>query len=136
MRLSPGEAKNTYGNRQLLLLNTGTEKVLSKNGLLTTVCYKIGDAPAVYALEGSIADREPIQWLRDNLGMVEKASDIEPLAASVDDNGDCYFVPAFSGPSRPTGAGCARGHRRSHPIHQQGTSPERRWRPPPSSRGR
>ena len=72
--LSPGEAKNTYGTGNFLLLNTGTEKVLSKNGLLTTVCYKIGDAPAVYALEGSIAmTGSLIQWLRDNLGMVEKA---------------------------------------------------------------
>ncbi|MEZ5184512.1 MAG: glycerol kinase GlpK [Candidatus Nanopelagicales bacterium] len=108
--LSPGEAKNTYGTGNFLLLNTGTEKVLSRNGLLTTVCYKIGDAPAVYALEGSIAmTGSLIQWLRDNLGMVAHASEIEPLAASVEDNGDCYFVPAFSGLFAPYWRGDARG---------------------------
>ena len=83
--LSPGEAKNTYGTGNFLLLNTGTEKVLSNNGLLTTVCYKIGDAPAVYALEGSIAvTGSLIQWLRDNLGMISSAPEIETLARSVD----------------------------------------------------
>ncbi len=108
--LSPGEAKNTYGTGNFLLLNTGTEKVLSTNGLLTTVCYKIGDAPAVYALEGSIAmTGSLIQWLRDNLGMISQASEIEPLATSVDDNGDCYFVPAFSGLFAPYWRGDARG---------------------------
>ncbi len=96
--LNPGEAKNTYGTGNFLLLNTGTEKVLSNNGLLTTVCYKIGQAPAVYALEGSIAvTGSLVQWLRDNLGIVRESSEIEPLAAGVEDNGDCYFVPAFSG---------------------------------------
>jgi glycerol kinase len=108
--LSPGEAKNTYGTGNFLLLNTGTEKVLSTNGLLTTVCYKIGDAPAVYALEGSIAmTGSLIQWLRDNLGMIQHASEIEPLATSVEDNGDCYFVPAFSGLFAPYWRGDARG---------------------------
>ncbi len=108
--LSPGEAKNTYGTGNFLLLNTGTQKVLSHNGLLTTVCYKIGEAPPVYALEGSIAvTGSLIQWLRDNLGIVQNAADIEPLAASVDDNGDCYFVPAFSGLFAPYWRGDARG---------------------------
>jgi glycerol kinase len=108
--LRPGEAKNTYGTGNFLLLNTGTEKVLSKNGLLTTVCYKIGGADAVYALEGSIAvTGSLIQWLRDNLGMVGSASEIEGLARSVEDNGDCYFVPAFSGLFAPYWRGDARG---------------------------
>jgi glycerol kinase len=108
--LHPGEAKNTYGTGNFLLLNTGTEKVLSENGLLTTVCYKIGDAPAVYALEGSIAvTGSLVQWLRDNLGMIEQASEIEPLARTVEDNGDCYFVPAFSGLFAPYWRGDARG---------------------------
>ncbi len=108
--LSPGEAKNTYGTGNFLLLNTGTEKVLSNNGLLTTVCYKIGDAPAVYALEGSIAvTGSLIQWLRDNLGMISSAPEIETLARSVADNGDCYFVPAFSGLFAPYWRGDARG---------------------------
>jgi glycerol kinase len=108
--LSPGEAKNTYGTGNFLLLNTGTEKVLSNNGLLTTVCYKIGEAPAVYALEGSIAvTGSLVQWLRDNLGIVRESSEIEPLAAGVEDNGDCYFVPAFSGLFAPYWRGDARG---------------------------
>ena len=108
--LSPGEAKNTYGTGNFLLLNTGTEKVLSSNGLLTTVCYKIGDAPAVYALEGSIAvTGSLIQWLRDNLGIISAAPEIEGLARSVEDNGDCYFVPAFSGLFAPYWRGDARG---------------------------
>ena len=108
--LSPGEAKNTYGTGNFLLLNTGTEKVLSNNGLLTTVCYKIGDAPAVYALEGSIAvTGSLIQWLRDNLGIIDSAPEIEELARGVEDNGDCYFVPAFSGLFAPYWRGDARG---------------------------
>ena len=108
--LNPGEAKNTYGTGNFLLLNTGTEKVLSNNGLLTTVCYKIGQAPAVYALEGSIAvTGSLVQWLRDNLGIVRESSEIEPLAAGVEDNGDCYFVPAFSGLFAPYWRGDARG---------------------------
>lgn len=108
--LSPGEAKNTYGTGNFLLLNTGQELVLSENGLLTTVCYKIGDEPTVYALEGSIAvTGSLIQWLRDNIGMVDSAPEIEALAASVEDNGDCYFVPAFSGLFAPHWRSDARG---------------------------
>ncbi|HQR81083.1 MAG TPA: FGGY-family carbohydrate kinase, partial [Actinomycetota bacterium] len=108
--LSPGEAKNTYGTGNFLLLNTGTEKVLSNNGLLTTVCYKLGEKPAVYALEGSIAvTGSLIQWLRDNLGLITNAADVEALARSVEDNGDCYFVPAFSGLFAPYWRGDARG---------------------------
>lgn len=108
--LSPGEAKNTYGTGNFLLLNTGEEKVISQNGLLTTVCYKIGDQPAVYALEGSIAmTGSLIQWLRDNLQLISAAPEAETLAASVEDNGDCYFVPAFSGLFAPYWRGDARG---------------------------
>ena len=96
--LAVGEAKNTYGTGNFVLLNTGTEKVESKNGLLTTVGYKIGDAPQVYCLEGSIAvTGSLVQWMRDNLGMISSAPEIEELARSVDDNGGAYFVPAFSG---------------------------------------
>jgi glycerol kinase len=108
--LSPGEAKNTYGTGNFLLLNTGTEKVLSRNGLLTTVCYKIGEQPAVYALEGSIAvTGSLVQWLRDNLQLISSASEAEALARTVEDNGDCYFVPAFSGLFAPYWRGDARG---------------------------
>src|ERR671917_499108 len=92
-----GTAKNTYGTGNFMLLNTGTEKVPSKNGLLTTVCYKIGDAPQVYALEGSIAvTGSLVQWLRDNLGLFADAPDIEWLARKVENNGGAYFLPAFS----------------------------------------
>lgn len=108
--LSPGEAKNTYGTGNFVLLNTGTDKVMSKNGLLTTVCYKIGDQPTVYALEGSIAvTGSLVQWLRDNLGMIATAADIENDAKSVDDNGGAYFVPAFSGLFAPHWRSDARG---------------------------
>ncbi|MFW0790999.1 glycerol kinase GlpK [Gordonia sp. CPCC 205333] len=108
--LSPGEAKNTYGTGNFLLLNTGTAPVFSDHGLLTTLCYKIGDADAHYALEGSIAvTGSLIQWLRDNLGLISAASEIEPLAASVDDNGGAYFVPAFSGLFAPRWRPDARG---------------------------
>lgn len=108
--LSPGEAKNTYGTGNFVLLNTGTEKVMSKNGLLTTVCYKIGEQPTVYALEGSIAvTGSLVQWLRDNLGMIDNAADIEVNARSVDDNGGAYFVPAFSGLFAPHWRADARG---------------------------
>ncbi len=108
--LSPGEAKNTYGTGNFVLLNTGTEKVVSKNGLLTTVCYKIGDQPTVYALEGSIAvTGSLVQWLRDNLGMISTAADIETDARTVDDNGGAYFVPAFSGLFAPHWRADARG---------------------------
>ncbi|GLZ49514.1 glycerol kinase [Actinomycetospora sp. NBRC 106375] len=108
--LSVGEAKNTYGTGNFVLLNTGTEKVESKNGLLTTVCYKIGDAPQVYALEGSIAvTGSLVQWMRDNLGIISSAPEIEELAKSVDDNGGAYFVPAFSGLFAPYWRADARG---------------------------
>ncbi|MET9628938.1 glycerol kinase GlpK [Lentzea sp. NPDC006480] len=108
--LSPGEAKNTYGTGNFMLLNTGTEKVMSENGLLTTVCYKIGDAAAVYALEGSIAvTGSLVQWLRDNLGMISTAAEIEEHARSVEDNGGAYFVPAFSGLFAPYWRSDARG---------------------------
>jgi glycerol kinase len=105
-----GMAKNTYGTGNFMLLNTGEEIVPSKNGLLTTVCYKIGDKPAVYALEGSIAvTGSLVQWLRDNLGLIKEAPEIEKLAATVDDNGGAYFVPAFSGLFAPYWRSDARG---------------------------
>ena len=108
--LSPGEAKNTYGTGCFMLLNTGNEIVNSKSGLLTTLGYKFGDAPAVYALEGSIAFAGAlVQWLRDNLSMIEKSSDVEDLARTVDDNGGIYFVPAFSGLFAPYWKSDARG---------------------------
>ena len=106
----PGMAKNTYGTGCFMLMNTGTEPQLSDNGLITTVCYKIGDKPAVYALEGSIAvSGSLIQWLRDNLEIIATAPEVEALAASVDDNGGMYFVPAFSGLFAPHWRGDARG---------------------------
>jgi glycerol kinase len=105
-----GEAKNTYGTGNFLLLNTGTEPVPSKNGLLTTVGYKIGDQDAVYCLEGSIAITGAlVQWLRDNLKMIKAAPEVEELAQSVDDNGGCYIVPAFSGLFAPYWKSNARG---------------------------
>jgi glycerol kinase len=107
---SPGEAKNTYGTGCFMLLNTGTKPVQSKNGLLTTLGYKIGDSPAVYCLEGSIAITGAlVQWLRDNLGMIAKSTDVEALAKTVDDNGGIYFVPAFSGLFAPYWKSDARG---------------------------
>ena len=105
-----GMAKNTYGTGCFMLMNTGEEIVPSKNGLLTTVCYKIGDQPAVYALEGSIAVAGSlVQWLRDNLHMFDSAPDVEELAATVPDNGGAYFVPAFSGLFAPYWRSDARG---------------------------
>jgi len=105
-----GEAKNTYGTGNFLLLNTGTEAVTSKNGLLTTVGYKIGDNDAVYCLEGAIAITGAlVQWLRDNLKMIKAAPEVEDLARSVDDNGGCYIVPAFSGLFAPYWKSNARG---------------------------
>jgi len=107
---SPGEAKNTYGTGNFLLLNTGTEIVKSKSGLLTTVGYKFGDEPAVYALEGSIAvTGSAIQWLRDQLGIISGAAQSESLARQVEDNGGVYFVPAFSGLFAPYWRSDARG---------------------------
>jgi len=107
---SAGEAKNTYGTGCFMLLNTGTKPVQSKNGLLTTLGYKIGDQDAVYCLEGSIAITGAlIQWLRDNLKMIDKSPDVEPLARTVEDNGGIYFVPAFSGLFAPYWKSDARG---------------------------
>ncbi len=105
-----GEAKNTYGTGCFLLMNTGTRKVDSNSGLLTTVAYKLGDQPAHYALEGSIAITGAlVQWVRDNLGLIQKSSDIESLARTVGDNGGVYFVPAFSGLYAPYWKDSARG---------------------------
>ena len=108
---SIGEAKNTYGTGNFLLLNTGTEPVPSRSGLLTTVAYRLGvDQPTVYALEGSIAVTGAlVQWLRDNLGLIQTSADVETLAASVEDNGGIYFVPAFSGLFAPHWRNDARG---------------------------
>jgi glycerol kinase len=107
---SPGEGKCTYGTGNFLLVNTGETPVASQNGLLTTVGYRIGDQPAIYALEGSIAVTGAlIQWLRDNLGIIRAASEVEDLAKSVPDNGGCYFVPAFSGLFAPHWRSDARG---------------------------
>ncbi|MEV1295266.1 glycerol kinase GlpK [Pseudonocardia sp. NPDC049635] len=107
---APGEAKNTYGTGNFMLLNTGTELVRSESGLLTTVCYKFGDEPVVYALEGSIAvTGSAVQWLRDQLGIISGASQSESLARQVEDNGGVYFVPAFSGLFAPYWRSDARG---------------------------
>ncbi len=95
---SPGEAKNTYGTGNFLLLNTGNKPVQSNHGLITTLAYKLGDAPAIYALEGSIAVTGAlIQWLRDNLGLISNARECDTLAASVATNGGVTIIPAFSG---------------------------------------
>jgi glycerol kinase len=107
---SVGEAKNTYGTGNFLLLNTGNEIVQSKSGLLTTLAYKIGDQPATYCLEGAIAITGAlVQWLRDNLGLISSAPEVEDLAKTVDDNGGVYFVPAFSGLFAPYWKSDARG---------------------------
>jgi glycerol kinase len=106
----PGEAKNTYGTGCFLLMNTGHRMFHSTHGLLTTVAYKLGNEPAQYALEGSIAiTGSLVQWVRDNLGLIQKSSDIESLARSVADNGGVYFVPAFSGLYAPYWKDNARG---------------------------
>ena len=105
-----GDSKTTYGTGNFALLNTGTTIVRSQHGLLTTVCYKIGDSPAVYALEGSVAvTGSAIQWLRDQLGIIKSSSEIEALASSVEENGGVYFVPAFSGLFAPYWRSDARG---------------------------
>jgi glycerol kinase len=107
---SIGEAKNTYGTGNFLLLNTGTDAVQSKSGLLTTLAYKIGDQPAVYCLEGAIAITGAlVQWLRDNIGLIQTSAEVEDLAKTVEDNGGIYFVPAFSGLFAPYWRGEARG---------------------------
>ena len=106
----PGEAKNTYGTGNFMLLNTGRNLVPSTSGLLSTVAYRLGDEQPVYALEGSVAvTGSLVQWLRDNLGIIETSSQVEELAASVEDNGDIYFVPAFSGLFAPHWRADARG---------------------------
>ncbi len=107
---APGEAKNTYGTGNFMLLNTGTELVRSQHGLLSTVCYQFGRQPPVYALEGSIAvTGSAVQWLRDQLGIISGAAEIERLAGQVPDNGGMYFVPAFSGLFAPYWRSDARG---------------------------
>ncbi len=107
---APGEAKNTYGTGCFLLLNTGGAAVASSNGMLTTVAYQIEGSRAVYALEGSVAIAgAAVQWLRDGLGLIESASEVEAMAAGVDDNGGVYFVPAFSGLYAPWWRDDARG---------------------------
>jgi glycerol kinase len=107
---APGEAKNTYGTGNFMLLNTGEELVRSKNGLLTTVCYQFGSQKPIYALEGSIAvTGSAVQWLRDQLGIISAASETETLARQVADNGGIYFVPAFSGLFAPYWRSDARG---------------------------
>lgn len=106
----PGDAKNTYGIACFMLLHTGAHPIPSRHGLLTTVAYKFGDQPAAYALEGSIATTGAlVQWLRDNLGLISKASEVEDLARTVPDNGGIYFVPAFSGLFAPYWRSDARG---------------------------
>lgn len=106
----PGMAKNTYGTGCFLVMNTGTELKTSENGLLTTISYKFGDQPVQYALEGSVAVTGAlVQWLRDNLGLIQNSGDIEPLAQTVEDNGGAYFVPAFSGLYAPYWRNDARG---------------------------
>ncbi len=106
----PGQAKNTYGTGCFLLLNTGVKPVQSKHGLLTTLAYKIGNQPACYALEGSVAITGAlVQWLRDNLKLISRSSEIEALASTVEDNGGVYFVPAFSGLFAPYWKATARG---------------------------
>ena len=128
-----GEAKNTYGTGCFLLLNTGTEAVPSKNGLLTTVGYKIGDQPTVYALEGSIAITGAlVQWLRDNLRLIKAAPEVEELAETVDDNGGVLLRAGVLGPVRAVLAQRRpRRHRRPDPLRQRrATSPARRSRRP------
>ncbi|RHY22053.1 hypothetical protein DYB32_009633, partial [Aphanomyces invadans] len=106
----PGEAKNTYGTGCFFMMNTGTDAISSTKGLLTTVGYKLGNEPCVYALEGSVAVAgKVVQWLRDNMKIITKPSDIEGLALAVPDNGGCYFVPAFSGLYAPYWRSDARG---------------------------
>ena len=108
--LAPGEAKNTYGTGNFLLMNTGSELRRSNHGLLTTVAYKLGNEPVQYALEGSIAvTGSLVQWLRDNVGLVSSSSEIESLAKTVPDNGGLYIVPAFSGLLAPHWRSDARG---------------------------
>ena len=131
----PGQLKNTYGTGCFLVMNTGDKKVLSSHGLLTTLAYRFGDQPAVYALEGSIAITGAlVQWVRDNLGMIRTSDEIETLARSVDDNGGVYIVPAFSGLYAPYWKDDARGviGRPSRATPTRATSPELCSKPLPS----
>ena len=123
-----GEAKNTYGTGCFMLLNTGALAVPSKHGLLTTVAYKLGNAPAVYALEGSIAIAGAlVQWLRDNLGFFDFSKHVEDYARQVPDSGGIYFVPAFSGLFAPYWQADARGVIVGpDALHQQGPHLPRR----------
>ena len=106
----PGQLKNTYGTGCFLVMNTGSKRVVSKNGLLTTIAYRFGKEPVQYALEGSIAvTGSLVQWVRDNLGMISNSGEIEALARTVEDNGGVYFVPAFSGLYAPYWKDTARG---------------------------
>jgi glycerol kinase len=105
-----GEAKNTYGTGCFMLMNTGEQLAPSQHGLLTTVAYRLGNQPARYALEGSVAiSGALVQWMRDNLGLIKSSAEIEELARTVEDNGDVYFVPAFSGLYAPYWKDTARG---------------------------
>ena len=105
-----GESKTTYGTGNFALINTGTDIVRSTKGLLTTLAFKLGDEPAKYALEGSVAvTGSAVQWLRDQLGIIQSSAEIEPLASSVADTAGVYFVPAFSGLFAPYWRGDARG---------------------------
>jgi glycerol kinase len=135
---APGEAKNTYGTGCFLLMNTGPAPVHSQNGLLTTLGYKLGADRPVYALEGSIAVTGAlVQWLRDNLGLIEKSADIEALARSVEDNGGIYFVPAFSGLYAPYWKDNARGVIIGLTRYvNKGHLAALRWRQPPIRRAR
>src|SRR6185369_372928 len=106
----PGEAKNTYGTGCFVLMNTGVAAMQSTAGCVTTVAYRFGSEPPCYALEGSIAiSGALVQWLRDNLGLIAKSTDVETLARGVEDNGGVYFVPAFSGLYAPYWKDSARG---------------------------
>ena len=123
---APGEAKNTYGTGNFMLLNTGAEIVPSNAGLLTTVCYQVGDATPVYALEGSVAvTGSAVQWLRDQLGIIKEAAEVEALANTVKDNGGVYFVPALTGLGAPHWEPAASSA--SHASTTEGI-----WRAPPS----
>ena len=105
-----GQAKNTYGTGCFLLMNTGETPVASKHGLVSTVAYQLGNSKACYALEGSVAIAGAlVQWLRDNLGLIQTSDEVEALAQTVEDNGDVYFVPAFSGLYAPYWKESARG---------------------------
>eukprot|EP01006_Ploeotia_vitrea_P010741 TRINITY_DN2792_c0_g1_i1.p2 TRINITY_DN2792_c0_g1~~TRINITY_DN2792_c0_g1_i1.p2 ORF type:complete len:518 (+),score=57.98 TRINITY_DN2792_c0_g1_i1:39-1556(+) len=110
LAFSPGDVKSTYGTGCFLLLNTGAKPVFSKRGNLTTVCYKVGDQPATFALEGAVANAgSVVQWLRDNLNLIQSAEETETLAEQVDDSGGVFFVPAFSGLYAPHWRSDARG---------------------------